>query len=768
MAPAFRRLRGGLRFVVIVILLALFAGPSARTARAALQFDVFPGFDGKVMQTAWFPMTFEIFNDGPPFDAVIEIAVGLGAGSGQKQLIPVELPTNTRKRVSAPVFSAGGGYARWDCRLLDRRGRVIAERKNLAMSLQLAQDSRLVGALPRTLGGMPTLPQLSTANVNQQPAIARLQVEQFPDNPIALEALSAIFLHSEKAIELKQPQITALLAWLQGGGHLVVAVEQPGDVNATGWLRDLLPCSLGGVGTLEPGEAFDEWLPNATNSGPAIAETAPPTSPPPGLVSATVVTNITTNAAGVVTTTKKTPRPRPYVRPKAKAPQPLPKLSADEKFNSAQLPIVLATPREGATVSLEADGRPLIIEARRGRGTITALAFSPDREPFNSWRHRQWFWVKACDIPPQLLRAEREFYGAGESADGLFGALVDSKQVHKLPFGWLVLLLLGYLLVIGPFDQVMLKKLNRQMLTWITFPLYVAGFSFLVYFIGYALRAGENEWNEIHVVDVLARGDQATLRGRTYASIYSSANRRYPVAGDPAALGATLRGELISWGQASQMSDQGRVVQRGNNYLAELYVPVWTTFLCASDWTKNAPAPVRFTVSTGGATNTVEIENLLNRPLKEVRVVLENNIYELGTVAAKEKKKFLLAGGSKTTTLASFVNQHANEMMQAARARHQTFGGFGGQARPELNPALTVETACFITHLRNAQAAQNQQLFAPPGLDLSPAAARGDAILLAFVEDYSASAPLNQFSPRRGWKHTLLRVVEPVVKEEGQ
>ena len=80
------------------------------------------------------------------------------------------------------------------------------------------------------------------------------------------------------------------------------------------------------------------------------------------------------------------------------------------------------------------------------------------------------------------------------------------RQVHKLPVTWLLLLLLVYLVVIGPLDQYWLKRINRPMLTWITFPCYVVLFSLLIYFIGYKLRAGESEWNELHLVDVLPQG----------------------------------------------------------------------------------------------------------------------------------------------------------------------------------------------------------------------------------------------------------------------
>ncbi len=65
------------------------------------------------------------------------------------------------------------------------------------------------------------------------------------------------------------------------------------------------------------------------------------------------------------------------------------------------------------------------------------------------------------------------------------------------------------------------------MLTWITFPCYVLLFSGLIYWIGFHLRNGELEWNELNVVDILDSGDGAVFRGQTYISIYSPVNGHY-------------------------------------------------------------------------------------------------------------------------------------------------------------------------------------------------------------------------------------------------
>ena len=72
-------------------------------------------------------------------------------------------------------------------------------------------------------------------------------------------------------------------------------------------------------------------------------------------------------------------------------------------------------------------------------------------------------------MAPELYSSDKasqnaNFYGGGWSVDGIFGAMIDSRQVHKLPVGWLLLLLLVYLVVIGPLDQYWLKRIGKPML----------------------------------------------------------------------------------------------------------------------------------------------------------------------------------------------------------------------------------------------------------------------------------------------------------------
>jgi len=58
----------------------------------------------------------------------------------------------------------------------------------------------------------------------------------------------------------------------------------------------------------------------------------------------------------------------------------------------------------------------------RDRGRITALTFSPEREPFVSWKNRAWFWAKLAEIPlARLTPGDNSSNMPRQSSDGIFG-----------------------------------------------------------------------------------------------------------------------------------------------------------------------------------------------------------------------------------------------------------------------------------------------------------------------------------------------------------
>jgi hypothetical protein len=328
--------------------------------------------------------------------------------------------------------------------------------------------------------------------------------------------------------------------------------------------------------------------------------------------------------------------------------------------------------------------------------------------------------------------------------------------VHKLPVGWLLLLLLVYLVVIGPLDRYWLKRIGKPMLTWITFPCYVVLFSLLIYFIGYKLRAGESEWNELHLVDVLPKGDRAELRGQTYASVYSPANQKYIL--ESKQKFATFRGEFIGRWTGAQGGEKASVMQEGDAFKAEVFVPVWTSQLYVSDWWQPAAMPLNATVVSQGDDWKATVENHTDRNLTSVHLVVDGFMSVLGELPANTTKSFTVSR-ERATPLRSFVSNYGTTFQNAVQARQRTFGGEESGRIDDL-PNGTI-AGSFLSQLGGASGTV-RNFITPPGLDLSPVAEHGNAIVLAWVGDYSPVKPLYQFSPRRAHRNTLWRLAVPV------
>jgi hypothetical protein len=700
---------------------------------AAIQFDVFVGYDGITREASWFPVAIEVHNDGPSFNGVIELSSSQFGGEPDRR-IPIELPTNTRKRLIVPMFASGGrSSGQWDARLLDANRKQRADRPGIQVR-SLDWQTVMLGALPRSFAGTPSFPKIKANRPEMQPAVARFQQEQFPDNPIALEGLDALYVNSEKAIALAAPQLEALLAWVRGGGHLILGIEQVSDVTGTPWLQQFLPVDVSGMRNEQIDQSIVSWLKSEVSqeeNEEAIS----------GRAGGRRRNINSVDSSGFYST-----------------------LDSDPLFSGAQMPVATGSVRDGRVI-IGGDKTPLAVQATRGRGRLTVLMFSPEREPFKSWKHKSYFWARLSGTPPTWFTSQDYPWYSSWSMDSVFGALIDSRQVKKLPVEWLLLLLLVYLVVIGPFDQWWLKKINRQMLTWITFPCYVVFFSLLIYFIGYKLRAGETEWNEVQVVDVYPRGDQADLRGRTYVSVYSSSNARYPITGEHPANSETIyssiRPEFLDLRSSGTGADSRmQVEQSGNSFKAQVFVPVWTSLLFVNDWFKTDERPLNASVShRSDGLWAVKIQNPTKHRLTNVRIVVGDLIFDVGNLesGAQFEQNLNPASGK---SLKDFVQQNGGGFEQAVNRRRNPLGGGGVMLD---NRPTTITTASFY-HLLDESNMTQRQIVGVPGLDMSNEVKRGDAVVFAWDEGQILTKPINQFQPIRMRRDSMLRLVVPVKK----
>lgn len=676
------------------------------------QFDVFVGFDGVVTEANWFPVVCEVRNEGPTFNASFEFH---DSGGGLSRQLVIELPTGTLKRFSFPMFTGMRYGSQYTAVLRNERGQVVAELGNLSPRQHVNWQSHVMVAIPSSAAGMPVLPGETTRNFSVKPVATagRFKPEMLPDNPLALGGMNSLYLNSQNAPDLKERQVEAIMSWLHAGGHLIVGIDSIIDVTGVPWLKSLVPGNPGQVRTIEVGTSFDDWL----RSGPRSSAQA----------GADEFAEVYRN------------------------------LRVEESFHQSSLRVIGLDAPTGQ-IELAANGVPLIVSKRQGRGKITVLLFNPEQEPVRSWKVRSHFWARVADIPGLLIQDKPPQNPGYTGIDGVIGAMVDSRQIRKLPVSALLGLLVVYLLVIGPFDQWWLKRINRQMLTWITFPCYVALFSILIYVIGYKLRAGESEWNELHFVDVIPKGSAAELRGTTYASIYSPVNAGYDLGGRQRF--AALRGEYLG-AVANNRSSEGRIHLEADQYAARISVPVWTSQGFVGEWLEDAPLPLTATLKFNAPAGSHEL-TLTNHglpPGAKIRVALGSRIHTIPT-PERDKPATITLSESSGQRITDFVNAATAMFYQAAAQRNQGFGS--DEARFQMQPeeaSAAITLATFMDPNRANQWGQYSGNFLLPGrLELSSHLQRGDALVLVWCDDYTPVAALNQFQPRRQGRSTLLRL----------
>jgi hypothetical protein len=215
---------------------------------------------------------------------------------------------------------------------------------------------------------------------------------------------------------------------------------------------------------------------------------------------------------------------------------------------------------------------------------------------------------------------------------------------------------------------------------------------------------------------------------------------------------STLRGEFMAMGSGQNLG-KADILLTGDNFKAEVFVPVWTSQLYVNDWWHSGTMPLSATLKRAGDGWNVSVQNLSGRAVTDARLVVEGEIFSVGEIAAGQTKAQRLAKADGKS-LRGFVQERGSGYLATVQERQYAFGRRGGGRIDDLPTASMASS--FIGELPVAQGGMN--FVAPPGLDLSEAVAQGHAVLLAWSPGASPAPPVNQFKSKRSASNTLWRI----------
>ena len=209
------------------------------------------------------------------------------------------------------------------------------------------------------------------------------------------------------------------------------------------------------------------------------------------------------------------------------------------------------------------------------------------------------------------------------ASNAVLDHLMDIRELEPISIVWVVLLLAGLAVVIGPVDYLVLKRRGRLPLTHLTFTLYIGVFSVVAYFGVLALRSGPPRLRAVSVADAV-QGRPGGWMCR-YSGIYASESGDYPLMNvgreEWWSLAAPASGPWVSAGQQAAARRMTCAQGDGGSMPLELPISIWVMQCLAAE----APVegvPIAAQVEVDGAKVKAVVENLSARPVSRGYILM--------------------------------------------------------------------------------------------------------------------------------------------------
>jgi hypothetical protein len=300
---------------------------------------------------------------------------------------------------------------------------------------------------------------------------------------------------------------------------------------------------------------------------------------------------------------------------------------------------------------------PLVVRCPYGLGQIIIVAFDLDSGPFASWKGQDEFWKKLQFVTSTFPknydgRMRRMGYGGpqfgAENVDlvsSLGTQLEQFPNVSVVPFGWVAVFILIYIIIVGPLDYLFLKKVVKRLeLTWITFPIVVIAVSVSAYYAAYYLKGSDLRINKVDLVDLDMEGRHSY--GTTWFSLFSPRIQLYTIGIEPVSLAPPDQrskiepSTVVSWlsrpdngfGGMNRPRSQG-IFSRKYEFdtdaraLKNVPIQVWTSKSFTASWDQALPEgrrPIRSTLQHREAGTGLEgsVTNDLPFALSDVAIIV--------------------------------------------------------------------------------------------------------------------------------------------------
>ncbi len=292
---------------------------------------------------------------------------------------------------------------------------------------------------------------------------------------------------------------------------------------------------------------------------------------------------------------------------------------------TSDLPALGGPAGRGRTLA-SVGGTVVAADAPFGAGLVTLVGFDPDAGWLARTAASDGLWRRV--MPTRAT-------GSGPVLTGddsmLLNALMTLPSLALPPLGGLLLLLVGYIVLVGPIDYLVLRRLDRREWAWLTIPVLIVVFAVAAYAFGATLRGGDLVVNQVAVV----RGGPDSQRGsaQVYVGLFSPVRATYQVSLPDGALVSAATSDT-SFGTAGYLD----VIQGQPSRVRDLEVG-YASLRALRAETSAALPRIQADLRLAGGAVSGTIRNLSGQTLEQAAIVLGSSFQMLDALGPGETRE---------------------------------------------------------------------------------------------------------------------------------
>ena len=448
----------------------------------------------------------------------------------------------------------------------------------------------------------------------------------------------------------------------------------------------------------------------------------------------------------------------------------LSRYSDEDQSGSTILLVQLSDVR--GDVLLSSGGKPVVVRGNFGLGQVTLIGLDPTKAPFAELTYRKRLWSELLGLDT-TRRSRTDVVGVTNASIPLMRALDDFPGFKPINFTFVAVFLVVYVILIGPVDYFVLKRMKKLHWTWVTFPTVAVISSLLAFALLSSGRVSGLFLNSASIVDASTDGDDAV--GTTYATILSHKQQRYDVSLDDVTSGSLCPRRFetyVAQPGGGAFSRSTCAVWPVGERIAGMLIRIWDAQTIEATWTAQDLDLPEIELAYDGKRLTGTIANNTDERLDDVVVLLDGKAFAAGQVARGATRTLNQAG---THSVSAYARPYTQEGL-----RQYHHGGWGGsqvsshrdQAARHARGLSLFSTAVgedghdglFRRCLPSEESEYSCSVFDfPRRIALTSLQSRERAIVLYTVEKSFAKIALAGHSPNR-WDVTLVRLRAPVTQ----